>query len=125
MKINSKDFRVRQGEMVKLKKWPTVVKPFYHSKKQYQKLMGEHVEELSTLQQLHYASNRYALLLIFQAMDAAGKDGAVRHVMSGVNPAGCRVWSFKQPSADELEHDFLWRTTFRLPERGQIGKSYR
>ena len=121
MKINSKDFRVGPGEKVKLKEWPTIVKPFCKSKKRYQKLLGEHVEEMSALQQLHYASNRYALLLIFQGMDAAGKDGAVRHVMSGVNPAGCQVWSFKQPSADELEHDFLWRTTFRLPERGQIG----
>jgi PPK2 family polyphosphate:nucleotide phosphotransferase len=115
------DFRVRPGEKVKLKEWPTIVKPFCKSKKRYQKLLGEHVEEMSALQQLHYASNRYALLLIFQGMDAAGKDGAIRHVMSGVNPAGCQVWSFKQPSADELEHDFLWRTTFRLPERGQIG----
>jgi len=121
MKINSKDFRVRPGEKVKLKKWPTIVKPFFKSKKRYQKLLDEHVEGMSALQQLHFASNRYALLLIFQGMDAAGKDGAVRHVMSGVNPAGCQVWSFKQPSADELEHDFLWRTTFRLPERGQIG----
>ena len=76
---------------------------------------------LSSLQQLHYASNRYALLLIFQGMDAAGKDGAIRHVMSGVNPQGCEVFSFKQPSAEELEHDFLWRTTCRLPERGRIG----
>ena len=98
-----------------------MVKPFCKSKKRYQKLLGEHVEDLSALQQLHYASNRYALLLIFQGMDAGGKDGAVRHVMSGVNPAGCQVWSFKQPSADELEHDFLWRTTCRLPERGRIG----
>ena len=80
--------------------------------------MQEHVEELSSLQNLHYASNRYALLLIFQGMDAAGKDGAIRHVMSGVNPQGCEVFSFKQPSAEELEHDFLWRTTCRLPERG-------
>ena len=106
---------------VKLKEWPTKVKPFFKSKKQYQKLLEEHVEELSSLQQLHYASNRYALLLIFQGMDAGGKDGAIRHVMSGVNPAGCQVWSFKQPSAEELEHDFLWRTTCRLPERGRIG----
>jgi len=121
MKINSKEFRVRPGEKVKLNEWPTIVKPFCKSKKRYQKLLGEHVEEMSALQQLHYASNRYALLMIFQGMDAGGKDGAVRHVMSGVNPAGCQVWSFKQPSADELEHDFLWRTTFRLPERGQIG----
>ena len=121
MKINSKDFRVRPGEKVKLNEWPTKVKPFFKSKKQYQKLLEEHVEELNSLQQLHFASNRYALLLIFQGMDAGGKDGAIRHVMSGVNPAGCQVWSFKQPSAEELEHDFLWRTTCRLPERGRIG----
>jgi len=121
MKMNSKDFRVRPGEKVKLEEWPTSVKPFCQSKKQYQKLLGEHVEELSSLQRLHYASNRYALLLIFQGMDSAGKDGAIRHVMSGVNPQGCQVFSFKQPSADELEHDFLWRTTRRLPERGRIG----
>ena len=121
MKIDSKDFRVRPGENVQLSEWPTVVKPFCKSKKEYRKLLGEHVEELSSLQQLHYASSRYALLLIFQGMDAAGKDGAIRHVMSGVNPQGCQVFGFKQPSADELEHDFLWRATCRLPERGQIG----
>ena len=85
MKISSGDFRVRPGKKVELSKWPTVVKPFCKSKKQYQKLLGEHVEELSSLQHLHYASNRYALLLIFQGMDAGGKDGAIRHVMSGVN----------------------------------------
>ena len=88
-----------------------MVKPVYKSKKEYDKLLEEHVEELSSLQRLHYASNRYAVLLIFQAMDAAGKDGAIRHVMSGVNPQGCQVFSFKHPSAEELEHDFLWRTT--------------
>jgi PPK2 family polyphosphate:nucleotide phosphotransferase len=121
MKIDSKDFRVRPGEKVQLSEWPTIVKPFWESKKDYQELLGKHVEKLSSLQQLHYASNRYALLLVFQGMDAAGKDGAIRHVMSGVNPEGCQVFSFKQPSADELEHDFLWRTTLRLPERGQIG----
>ena len=121
MKIDSKDFRVRPEKKVKLKEWPTIVKPFCKSKKRYQKLLGEHVEELSLLQHLHYASNRYALLLIFQGMDAGGKDGAIRHVMSGVNPQGCQVFSFKQPSAEELEHDFLWRTTCRLPERGRIG----
>jgi len=121
MKINSKDFRVRPGKRIKLKEWPTIVKPFCKSKKDYQRLLGKHVEELSSLQHLHYASNRYALLLIFQGMDAGGKDGAIRHVMSGVNPEGCQVFSFKQPSADELEHDFLWRTTRCLPERGRIG----
>ena len=121
MKINSKDFRVAPGAKLKLKEWPTTVKPFCKSKEQYQELLEEQVEEFSSLQRLHYASNRYALLLIFQGMDAAGKDGAIRHVMSGVNPQGCEVFSFKQPSAEELEHDFLWRTTCRLPERGRIG----
>ncbi len=121
MKINSKKFRVAEGEKVRLGKWPTFVKPVYKSKEQYQKLLDEHVARLSSLQQLHYAFNRYSLLLIFQAMDAAGKDGAIKHVMSGVNPQGCQVFSFKHPSATELEHDFLWRTTRSLPERGRIG----
>jgi len=121
MKINSRDFQVRPGAKVKLKEWPTRVKPFYKSKKRYQKLLEKHVEALSALEHLHYASNRQALLLIFQGMDAGGKDGAIRHVMSGVNPQGCEVFSFKQPSAEELEHDFLWRTTRHLPERGRIG----
>ena len=97
------------------------MKPFCKSKKRYQELLHEHVDKLDALQRLHYASNRYALLLIFQGMDAAGKDGAIRHVMSGVNPQGCEVFSFKQPTADESEHDFLWRTTRHLPERGRIG----
>jgi PPK2 family polyphosphate:nucleotide phosphotransferase len=79
------------------------------------------MEELNSLQRLHYASSRYAFLLIFQGMDTAGKDGAIRHVLSGVNPQGCEVFSFKQPSTEELKHDFLWRTTCRLPERGRIG----
>jgi PPK2 family polyphosphate:nucleotide phosphotransferase len=121
MKIKAEDFRVRPGAKVALREWPTRVKPYCKSGKRYRKLLGEHVEELSALQQLHYAANRYALLLIFQGMDAAGKDGAIRHVLSGVNPQGCEVTSFKQPSAEELEHDFLWRTTRRLPERGRIG----
>ena len=121
MKISSKDFRVREGDKVNLGKWPTLVDPVYKSKEQYQKLLGEHVAELSSQQQLLYASNRHAVLLIFQAMDAAGKDGAIRHVMSGVNPQGCQVFSFKHPSAGELQHDFLWRTTRDLPERGRIG----
>ncbi len=121
IKINSKDFRVQPGKKVTLREWPTIVKPFCKSKKWYHKLLGEHVEELSSLQRLHYASGRYALLLIFQGMDGAGKDGAMRLVMSGVNPEGCEVFSFKHPSAEELKHDFLWRTTRRLPERGRIG----
>lgn len=121
MKIKSKDFRVKEGKKVSLSKWPTWVKPAYKSKKNYKKLLKKQVTELSDLQRLHYASNRYAVLLIFQAMDAAGKDGAIRHVMSGINPQGCQVFSFKHPSATELEHDFLWRTTQSLPERGRIG----
>ncbi|WP_322628308.1 ADP-polyphosphate phosphotransferase [Halothiobacillus sp.] len=121
MKIKSNDFRVHEGDKVNLAKWPTQVKPVYKSKKKYHKFLRRNVKELSVLQRLHYASNRYSLLLIFQAMDAAGKDGAIRHVMSGVNPQGCQVFSFKHPSATELEHDFLWRTTRSLPERGRIG----
>jgi PPK2 family polyphosphate:nucleotide phosphotransferase len=97
------------------------VEPVYESKKHYHKLLGEHIVQLSSLQQLLYASNRYAVLLIFQAMDAAGKDGVIKHVMSGVNPQGCQVYSFKHPSPAELQHDFLWRTTRDLPERGRIG----
>ena len=121
MKINPKDFRVPAGEKVNLQKWPTKVKAVYKSKKKYHKLLEAQVKALSSRQRLHYASNHYAMLLIFQGMDTAGKDGAIRHVMSGVNPQGCQVFSFKQPSAEELEHDFLWRTTRRLPERGRIG----
>jgi PPK2 family polyphosphate:nucleotide phosphotransferase len=121
MTISSEKFRVLPGNEFKLADRKTAVKPFFQSKKQYQKLLEEHVEQLGALQQLHYASNRYALLLIFQGMDSAGKDGAIRHVMSGVDPQGCEVSSFKQPSVAELQHDFLWRTTCRLPERGRIG----
>jgi PPK2 family polyphosphate:nucleotide phosphotransferase len=121
MRISSKDFRVRAGERVDLKRRPTKVDPVYKSKERYQELLQEHIAQLSSQQQLLYASNRYALLLIFQAMDAAGKDGAISHVMSGVNPQGCQVFSFKHPSPTELQHDFLWRTTRDLPERGKIG----
>jgi len=119
--INIQDFRVREAAEVKLSEWPTRVAPAYQSKKHYQQLLAEHVANLSSLQQLLYAANRYAVLLIFQGMDAAGKDGAIRHVMSGVNPQGCQVFSFKHPSPTELQHDFLWRTTRDLPERGRIG----
>src|ERR1039458_8746693 len=120
-KVDLSAFRVPSGEKVNLKKWPTRVNPVYKSKEEYDGILQQQVEELSSLQRLLFASNRYAVLLIFQAMDAAGKDGAIRHVMSGVNPQGCQVFSFKHPSAIELEHDFLWRTTRSLPERGRIG----
>ncbi len=121
MKIDSGDFRAREGGSVDLRKWPTKIEPVYRSKEEYQKFLGDHVAQLSALQQLLYASNRHAILLIFQAMDAAGKDGAIKHVMSGINPQGCQVFSFKHPSPAELQHDFLWRTTRDLPERGRIG----
>src|SRR5579862_875207 len=121
MKYDPGDFRVRPGKRVHLKKWPTLTKPVYQSNKEYEHLLKDHIKELSGLQTLLYASNQYALLVIFQAMDAAGKDGAIKHVMSGVNPQGCQVFSFKHPSATELSHDFLWRTTTFLPERGKIG----
>ncbi len=121
MHIKSGDFRVREGDEIELEQWPTLVSPVYRTTAQYQDLLSKHVKELSAQQELLYASNRYAILLIFQAMDAAGKDGAIAHVMSGVNPQGCQVFSFKHPSAAELQHDFLWRTTRDLPERGRIG----
>jgi PPK2 family polyphosphate:nucleotide phosphotransferase len=121
MKINLKDFRVSGENKVRLKKWATDIKPLYKSEKHYKECLIEDVEELSALQRLLYASNNYSVLLIFQAMDAAGKDGAISHVLSGVNPQGCEVYSFKHPSAEELLHDFLWRTTRCLPARGRIG----
>jgi PPK2 family polyphosphate:nucleotide phosphotransferase len=121
MKIDPDDYRVRPGKKVDLAKWPTKGKPVYGSKDECQRLLREHIEKLSEQQNLLYAANRYALLLIFQAMDAAGKDSAVKHVMSGVNPQGCQVFSFKHPSSEELEHDFLWNAARRLPERGHIG----
>lgn len=91
------------------------------SKKKSKKILAGHRDELSELQEILYASDDHSLLLVFQAMDAAGKDSTIRAVMSGVNPAGCQVFSFKQPSSLELDHDFLWRTAKRLPERGRIG----
>jgi PPK2 family polyphosphate:nucleotide phosphotransferase len=121
MKISSKEFRVRAGHKVDLREWPTVTAPVYKSKGQYQALLDEHVRKLSSLQERLYASDRYAILLVLQAMDAAGKDGVIKHVMSGVNPQGCQVFSFKHPTPEELQHDFLWRTICDLPERGRIG----
>ncbi len=121
MKIDYQVFRVPEKKKIKLKSWPTQVQPFYESKSEYRKLLAGQVEELSALQRLLYADDRYSLLLVFQAMDAAGKDGVISHVMSGVNPQGCQVFSFKHPTPTDLDHDFLWRTTQCLPERGRIG----
>jgi PPK2 family polyphosphate:nucleotide phosphotransferase len=120
MKIKSDDFRV-QGKKFNIHKRPTSVDRYFKSKDEYQNILDEHKQQLSVFQSQLYADDRYAVLLIFQAMDAAGKDGAIKHVMSGVNPQGCQVFSFKQPSPMELDHDFLWRTTLCLPERGRIG----
>ena len=121
MKIQTRDYRVPAGTDVDLKSWPTRVDPVYRDKDDYRRMLDEHVQALADVQGRLYAANTHAVLLIFQAMDAAGKDGAIRHVMSGVNPQGCQVTSFKHPSATELDHDFLWRTTKCLPERGTIG----
>src|SRR5436190_7321918 len=121
MKIEPEEFRVKEGKKVDLKKWDTEIPPLHEAKEEYEAELRKHVEKLSELQNRLYAHDRYALLLIFQAMDAAGKDSAIKHVMSGVNPQGCQVYSFKHPSAEELEHDFLWRTSRCLPERGRIG----
>jgi len=121
VKIRPKQFRVRPGEKVDLDDWPTHVKPVYASDRHFEALLASHVSRLSHLQNMLYAADERAVLLIFQAMDAAGKDSAIKHVMSGVNPQGCQVFSFKHPSAEELDHDFLWRTTRALPERGRIG----
>jgi PPK2 family polyphosphate:nucleotide phosphotransferase len=121
MNIHSDDFKVLEGSNVVLDQWATEIDPFYGSKDKYHSSLKKQIETLSDNQQLLYASNKNALLIIFQAMDAAGKDGALRHVLSGINPQGCQVHSFKHPSATELDHDFLWRTTRVLPERGKIG----
>ena len=120
-KMDVERFKVEAGAKVDLRKCPTAVKPLYASKKDYEDLLSDHKARLTEQQRLLYATAERALLIIFQAMDAAGKDGAISHVMSGVNPQGCRVYSYKHPSASELQHDFLWRTTRDLPERGFIG----
>lgn len=121
MKLKSEDFCVPEGEKIKLKKWPTKVHPYFQSEEEYKQTLSKHIRELNNLQRLMGAHDRYSLLLIFQGMDGAGKDGAISHVLAGINPQGCEVHSFKNPSALELDHDFLWRTTCRLPERGRIG----
>jgi len=123
MKIDPKDFRVREGHDVRLHKWPTKVGPPYKSERQYQQLLQDHVAELSSLQQLLYASNSHAILVIFQAMDAAGKDGAIRHVMSGVNPQGCQVYSFKHPSPGSCSTIFSGAPPARCPNAARSASS--
>ena len=114
------DLLVRPGADIDLKRAPTLSAPLYDSKRAYRQLLEEHVARLTQLQALLYATNRQALLVIFQAMDAAGKDGCIKHVMSGVNPQGCDAFSYSHPSRAELQHDFWWRATRDLPERGKI-----
>jgi PPK2 family polyphosphate:nucleotide phosphotransferase len=114
-------FLVQPGRKLRLARCPTDVPKLYRNEQDAEAQLARQVARTSELQDVLYASDRHSLLLIFQAMDAAGKDGAIKHVLSGVNPLGCQVSSFKQPSAEELDHDFLWRTTLRLPERGRIG----
>lgn len=114
-------YRVRPGRKLRLSRCPTDGPKLYRNEADADEQLRRQVGRTSELQDVLYASDRYSLLLIFQAMDAAGKDGAIKHVLSGVNPLGCQVSSFKQPSPEELDHDFLWRTALRLPERGRIG----
>jgi len=113
--------RVSHGSSFRLKDYDPADTHGLHSKEKANELLQQSVLVLQELQEKLYAQDQWAVLLIFQAMDAAGKDSLIKHVMSGVNPEGCDVASFKQPSAEELDHDFLWRTTRRLPERGKIG----
>ncbi len=117
----SKPYRVDDGRKFHLKDFDPGDSSGLKSKKHAEKELIRGIERLSDLQDKLYAQDRWAILLIFQAMDAAGKDSAIKHVMSGVNPQGCEVYSFKQPSAEELNHDFLWRTSKCVPERGRIG----
>ena len=106
-KKSTREFRIQPGEAVDLKQRPTLVDPVYDSKEEYKQLLAEHVDRLRVMQELLYASNRHAILIIFQAMDAAGKDGCIKHVMSGLNPQGCDVFSYSHPSPAELRHDFV------------------
>jgi len=121
MDFDISNVRIAPGESVDLNQRPTSIKPLYVDKIEYKALLKANVRRLSDMQERFFADDRHALLIIFQAMDTAGKDGCIEHVLSGVNPQGCIVHSFRHPSATELQHDFLWRTTRFLPERGRIG----
>jgi PPK2 family polyphosphate:nucleotide phosphotransferase len=116
-----KRYRIEDGNKFRLKDFDPADTGSEHSKRDAEKLLQQGIADMAELQDKLYAQNRWGLLLIFQAMDAAGKDGAIKHVMSGVNPQGCEVYSFKTPSSEEIDHDYLWRCAVRLPERGKIG----
>jgi PPK2 family polyphosphate:nucleotide phosphotransferase len=117
----AKPYRINDGKDFRLKDFDPASTGHFRSKEHTQELLDKGIAEMAELQDKLYAQDRWAILVIFQAMDAAGKDGAIKHVMSGVNPQGCQVYSFKAPTSEDLNHDYLWRTTRRLPERGHIG----
>ena len=119
--MKAEKFLVREGSKVNLKDHPTDFTDGFNDKKEAVMDLEKNVARLAALQDKLYAQNVHALLIIFQAMDAAGKDSTIKHVMSGINPQGCQVTSFKQPSAEEIDHDYLWRSQMALPERGRIG----
>jgi PPK2 family polyphosphate:nucleotide phosphotransferase len=121
MPIDPTPYRLAAPSALDLADRPTRVAPLADDKANYKKRLKKRIKRMRELQDLLYADNRWSMLVIFQAMDAAGKDGCIKAVMSGVNPQGCQVTSFKHPSTEELDHDFLWRTTRALPERGRIG----
>jgi PPK2 family polyphosphate:nucleotide phosphotransferase len=117
----SKPYRVEHGKKFRLKNYDPADTAKLHSQERAEELLAKGIARMAELQDKLYAQDRWGLLLIFQAIDAAGKDGVIKHVMSGLNPQGCQVYSFKTPSAEELDHDYLWRTMKCLPERGRIG----
>ena len=119
--MNYKEFRVTEGKKLNLKKHKTDATGKYKSKEEAVADLQKNIERLAKLQAVLYAQNHHALLIIIQALDAAGKDGLIKHVMTGLNPQGCQVFSFKAPSPEELDHDFLWRASKSLPERGRLG----
>ncbi len=119
--MDTERFRIRPGTKVRLDDHDPAFHGKYDSKDTAADRLAEGIQEMRELQERLYAQDRYSVLLIFQALDAAGKDSTIEHVMSGVNPQGCEVHSFKAPSEEELDHDFLWRSNRRLPERGRIG----
>jgi PPK2 family polyphosphate:nucleotide phosphotransferase len=119
--MNNDNLKVPEGKNIKLKDYKTDVTDIKYSKEEAKELLKEHIEKLFEYQDKLYAYDKYALLIVFQAMDAAGKDGAIKHVMSGLNPQGTQVFNFKQPSDEELDHDYLWRVSKSLPRRGHIG----
>lgn len=121
LELDTGRFLAGVADDVQIADFPTAIEELYESKKDYKKLLARNVKTLRKFQRKLYAHDRYAVLLVFQGMDASGKDGAVRHVFSGVNPQGIQVFSFKQPSSEELDHDYLWRIHRRMPERGKFG----